>query len=145
MHTIDAESILERPQQLIQQLSLQAHPEGGYYRRCYQAPQSLTVDNSSSQQALELVSKGGKQHRFLQTAIYYLLNGQAFSAFHKIRSDECWFLGEHNSAVRIYEYHHGQLSSLLLDAQHPMHCISAGTWFAAELEQAQPQTPQKAA
>ncbi|WP_354687986.1 cupin domain-containing protein [Cupriavidus necator] len=50
--------------QLIRSLDLKPHPEGGYYRETYRSAPS--------------------------TAIYYMLCGNDYSAWHRIRSDELW-------------------------------------------------------
>jgi predicted cupin superfamily sugar epimerase len=69
------------PQQLIQQFNLQPHPEGGWYKETYKST--------------ELLPRAALPQRFngdrsFSTAIYFLLEQGNFSAFHKIKSDECW-------------------------------------------------------
>lgn len=103
---------------MIKELRLSAHPEGGYYRRVYQSDTALTV--------------AGNQQLPAATAIIYLLTGNDFSAFHRIQSDELWCLGRHNSAVRIIELRE-DWQETLLGPQNPVHCVPAGTWFAAQL------------
>ena len=65
----------------IAKLGLTAHPEGGFYRQTYQA--DLTVVHSSLPHRF-------KGDRSASTAIYFLLQGGDFSAFHRISSDEIW-------------------------------------------------------
>ncbi|MBM4067968.1 MAG: cupin domain-containing protein [Planctomycetes bacterium] len=65
----------------IEQLQLTPHPEGGHYRQTYRAT--------------ELIEHANLPERFngaraFSTAIYFLLNGDEFSALHRIRSDEVW-------------------------------------------------------
>src|ERR1700742_1687972 len=67
-------------QHWIDRLQLQPHPEGGYYRETYRAP--LILPHAA------LSNHGGE--RSASTAIYFLLAGDQFSAFHRIRSDELW-------------------------------------------------------
>jgi len=55
----------------INELGLSKHPEGGYFREIYRSPRN-------------------RNNRALVTAIYYLLDGNDFSAFHKIDADEIW-------------------------------------------------------
>ena len=69
------------PQQLIQQFNLQPHPEGGWYKETYKSTELLPVA------ALPQRFTG---NRSFSTAIYFLLEQGNFSAFHKIKSDECW-------------------------------------------------------
>src|SRR5881296_3029740 len=65
----------------IDQLGLIAHPEGGYYRETYRA--SLSIPR----EALPPQFTGP---RLVSTAIYFLIAGDNFSAFHRLRSDELW-------------------------------------------------------
>ena len=57
----------------IEELQLERHPEGGWYRRVH---------------ASELTDPAGKP---VVTSIYYLLEGHDFSAWHRLKSDELWF------------------------------------------------------
>jgi predicted cupin superfamily sugar epimerase len=61
-------------EKLIKKLNLKAHPEGGYYAEIYRDKKEYTFEN-------------GKKS--ISSAIYYLLVGGNFSAFHRIKSDEC--------------------------------------------------------
>jgi len=65
----------------IKTLALAPHPEGGYFRETYRSP--LTIAAS----ALPPEFSGARQ---ASTAIYFLLDGQNFSAFHRLYSDEMW-------------------------------------------------------
>ena len=71
---------MEAAQHWIDRLRLEPHPEGGYYRETYRAP--LMLPHSA------LPGHGGD--RAASTAIYFLLAGDQFSAFHRMRSDELW-------------------------------------------------------
>jgi uncharacterized protein len=66
----------QRIQQLISQLNLQAHPEGGYFAETYRASENINTTNGE---------------RNLMTSIYFLLTSQDVSRFHVIQSDELWF------------------------------------------------------
>ncbi len=66
---------MEAAQQWIDRLNLQPHPEGGWYRQTYRAPLMLTHS--------ALPGHGGD--RAASTAIYFLLEGDQFSAFHRLR------------------------------------------------------------
>jgi len=65
----------------IDALKLEPHPEGGYFRETYRSPLAI------SQSALPASFAGD---RSVSTAIYFLLRGEDFSAFHRIASDEMW-------------------------------------------------------
>jgi len=64
-------------QDLIRELQLQPHPEGGYFKETYRSKETLGIS--------------GEKVRNISTAIYYLLEEQDFSGFHRIQSDELWF------------------------------------------------------
>lgn len=63
----------------IKKLNLQKHPEGGYYRENYRCQDIINKD--------KLLTRYNDS-RNSSTAIYYLLLGEEFSAFHKLKSDE---------------------------------------------------------
>ena len=105
---------------LIKQLELIAHPEGGYYKRVFASEEHGVFGDE-------------QRRRALCTSIIYLLQGGQFSAFHRIKSDELWQLGEGNTAIRILELQQGKVSETLLSRENPVHCVKAHTWFAAEL------------
>jgi predicted cupin superfamily sugar epimerase len=65
----------------ITKLELKAHPEGGYYRQTYKADLVL------AKRCLPPEFRGA---RSVSSAIYFLLEEQDFSAFHRLRSDEVW-------------------------------------------------------
>ena len=65
----------------IDKLQLEAHPEGGFFRQVYKSEEQI------SQSCLPGRYDGD---RAFCTSIYFLLTGENFSAFHKIRSDEAW-------------------------------------------------------
>ena len=68
-------------QQLVSQYQLQVHPEGGWYKETYKSWEVI------AQNALPQRFSG---ERAFSTAIYFLLDQGNFSAFHRIKSDECW-------------------------------------------------------
>ncbi len=111
------------PQDLLERLALQAHPEGGYYRETYRARQP--------------VSRNGREYA-ASTAIYYLLCDGAYSAWHRIGSDETW----HFYAGATLLVHELQADGTLLthrlddklDGSSFQATVQAGNWFAAELE-----------
>jgi uncharacterized protein len=65
----------------IDRLGLSPHPEGGHYRVTYTS--DLIIDRN----ALPSRFQGD---RVASTAIYFLLAGSDFSAFHRIAADELW-------------------------------------------------------
>jgi len=114
----------------VQKLSLQLHPEGGYYRQTYKADLVLP------QNSLPARFIGP---RAAATAIYFLLRGTNFSAFHRLRSDELWhfYIGAPVLVHVIAE--EGQLSQILLgsdpEAGETLQAVvKAGNWFASHVK-----------
>lgn len=112
-------------EELIQELDLLPHPEGGFYKETYRADRkiSLLEDNSDL--------------RNLATSIYFLLTIENFSAFHRIRQDELWYY--HGGAGMIVHEinkkgeHIEHRLHLDPDKGSPQCRISGGSWFASEV------------
>ncbi len=112
-----------RANDLIQKLHLLRHPEGGYYAETYRSLQTITLQEGIS--------------RPVSTAIYYLLEEDDKSHFHRIQSDEMWFFHQGES-LEIMTIHDGVEGSVLLGndvekGEVPQACIHAHTWFAAKI------------
>ena len=67
--------------ELVQHYGLLPHPEGGWYKETYRSKETVASN------ALPVSFSGD---RAFSTAIYFLLEQGNFSAFHRIKSDECW-------------------------------------------------------
>ena len=109
---------------LIQQLQLQPHPEGGYYRETYRAHLQTTA--------------GSGELRNVSTAIYYLLENNDRSHFHRIQSDELWFFHQ-GQALEVLLLQNGQLTILTLGhdvgrSELPQAVVPAHTWFGARVK-----------
>lgn len=105
---------------LVKKLGLEKHPEGGYFKQTYSSGAVVNVE-------------GYDGPRNIATAIYYLLSGNEFSAFHRIKSDEIW---HHYAGGPITFYtisHNRKLSKIKVGKDVPQAIIRAGTWFAATL------------
>jgi uncharacterized protein len=115
----------------IRELNLTQHVEGGWYRESYRSEIRI------GQKGLPPTFRG---ERNASTSIYFLLENDAFSAFHRIKSDETWHFYAGNG-LTIYELlkdrtlkeHHlgadpgrGQLFQTV---------VKAGNWFASRIEQ----------
>jgi len=105
-------------------MNLVPHPEGGYYRETYRTGETT------------MTSRG--KRRNLSTAIYYLLENDDKSHFHRLESDEMWFFhqGESMEIVLISD---GQekicfLGNDIDQGETPQVIIPAGTWFAAGIK-----------
>ena len=116
----------------IDRLGLSPHPEGGYYRATYKS--DLTITRSS-------LPSGFKGDRSASTAIYFLLRGRDFSAFHRIASDEVWHFYAGSALVVYVIDAEGNNSELQLgkdaDAGEAFQgVVKAGCWFASRLKDA---------
>jgi hypothetical protein len=113
----------------IKQLRLHPHPEGGYYRETYRSPEIIAKAD---------LPKRYKGDRSFATAIYFLLRGNQFSAFHRLKSDEIWHF-YNGSPIFIFVIEkdgHLTTAKLGLNAEEgarPQYIIKAGSWFAAAL------------
>ena len=113
----------------IKKLSLEAHPEGGFYRQTYRADLVLAKD------ALPPEFTGA---RAASTAIYFLLEGENFSAFHRLRSDEVWHFYVGSTLVVHVLDQQGSYSEILLgtdpEAGEALQAVvKAGYWFASRV------------
>jgi hypothetical protein len=112
----------------IEKLKLDPHPEGGYYRQTYKSDLLISADSLP----------GHSGPRTASTAIYFLLEAENFSAFHRLRSDELWhFYAGSPLLVHVIDKT-GGYSSLLLgnnpDAGQVFQAVvPAGHWFASHV------------
>lgn len=112
-----------RVAQLIQDLNLIAHPEGGFYSQIFRSS-SLVVPAD------------GRGDRPGLTTIYFLLPAGAFSRWHRVTSDEVWHFYE-GAPLELLQLS-ADLASLtrvslgpLGHGQAPVHTVVAGDWQAA--------------
>jgi hypothetical protein len=116
------------PRQLIEQYNLQPHPEGGYYVRTYCSEEQIAADHLPERYT---------GSRFISTAIYFLLEGKQFSAFHRIKSDELWHFYT-GAGLLIYVIHpdgRGEILRLGNDLKNGFlfqQVVKAGCWFASK-------------
>jgi uncharacterized protein len=113
----------------IDKLQLEPHPEGGYFRQTYRA--AMTIAGAALPSAF-----GGP--RAASTAIYFLLEGKNFSAFHRLKSDEVWhFYAGWSLVVHVIDGA-GEHSEILLGdnpeaGQAFQAVVPAGSWFASHV------------
>ena len=111
----------------IDTLGLIAHPEGGYYRETYRSGLSI---------AREALPPQFTGPRLVSTAIYFLLDGENFSAFHRLRSDAMWHFYA-GGALTVYVIDASGLCSELQlgrdnEAGESLQVVvKAGCWFAS--------------
>lgn len=114
-------------QQLIDFYGLLPHPEGGFYKQTYCSP--IVVEG-------ELLADDFIGKRHLSTAIYFLLGGTHFSAFHRIKSDELWhfYTGEALHIDVIHpngDFERIRLGSDFSNGESFQAVVRAGCWFAS--------------
>ncbi len=108
---------------LIAQLQLQPHPEGGHYRETNRASEQVNTPRGP---------------RAASTAILFLLTAGEHSCWHRIASDELWHHRGGGGLV-IHELCQAgtarstHLGLEISTGQRPQHVVPAGSWFAAEL------------
>ena len=112
---------------LITRFQLQPHPEGGWYKENYRSDELV--------QAASLPERFGGE-RVFSTAIYFLLERGNFSAFHRIKSDECWHFYA-GGPLHIYMISpDGLFSEVVLGADFEkgqlfQYVVPANYWFAS--------------
>jgi len=112
----------------INKLELHKHPEGGWFKEVYRSEEVI------EHKALNKRFSGGRN---ISTSIYFLLEKDEFSAFHKINSDETWHFYD-GGMIEIYSIsQEGKLiiHKLGLDIENnelPQITIPAGQYFAAK-------------
>ncbi|MGY6647319.1 cupin domain-containing protein [Wenyingzhuangia sp. IMCC45574] len=116
-------------QQIIEQLNLLPHPEGGYFKETYRSTQSIPKASLSKE------FSGDRNH---STAIYFLLTSDTFSAFHKINQDEFWHFYK-GTTIKLHMISpEGEYSSVLIgnnfnNGEVPQFVVPAQYWFAADV------------
>ena len=112
-----------RVAELIRDLNLIPHPEGGFYARIFMS--SSRVEPAD-----------GRGARPGLTTIYFLLPEGAFSRWHRVTSDEVWHFYE-GAPLELLQMS-ADLVSLtrvalgpLTGGQAPVHTVPAGDWQAA--------------
>lgn len=110
--------------QLVKQLSLTPHPEGGFYRETYRSDGTLQL---------------GTGVRNYATSIYFLLTSGTFSAFHRIHQDEIWHFHKGSSVTihlisAIGEYSNITVGADLYNEQSLQAVVPGGTWFGATVD-----------
>jgi predicted cupin superfamily sugar epimerase len=113
----------------IERLDLRPHPEGGYFRETYRSSETIA--------ATALPARFGGARAFA-TAVYFLITRDAFSAFHRIRSDELWHFYAGDAVTIAILDAAGKLTTESLGrdparGESPQVLIPAGAWFAAEV------------
>jgi len=111
-----------RADQLVRDLGLAPHPEGGHYREVFRSRRMVRTDD-------------GRSERWAATSIYYLLRGRDLNRWHRVASDEIWHWYE--GAPMELHLLDGQLSRRTAEVlgpvgegSAPVRAVPAGCWQA---------------
>jgi uncharacterized protein len=112
---------------LIQRHGLEPHPEGGWYKQTYKSTELIAAET--------LPNRFGA-NRVFSTAIYFLLETGNFSAFHRIKSDECWHFYAGDPLLIYIIEQTGELKVIPLGSDHEkgqsfQYVVPANCWFAS--------------
>jgi uncharacterized protein len=114
----------------IASLGLVPHPEGGFYRETYRAPEVIAVEHLPAR-------FGGA--RACSTAIYFLLPGDQISALHRIKSDEIWHFYAGGALTLTLIHPDGRLEAHRLGpdperGESFQSLVPAGCWYGATVD-----------
>ncbi|MGA1875603.1 MAG: cupin domain-containing protein [bacterium] len=114
----------------IERLDLKRHLEGGYFKPTYTSKDIIPVHG---------VPERFTGERPVSTAIYYLLPGDSFSAFHRLKADELWhFYAGTSLTIHIIDrtggYSQRKLGHCLDHGETFQAVIEAGCWFGAAVD-----------
>lgn len=109
----------------IKLLSLQPHPEGGYFAETYRNERELDFP-------------GFEGTRSIGTSIYFLLKRGQTSAMHRIKSDEIWYHHDGGCLEIMERTADGSVKTTCLGrridrGEKLQYVVKAGTWFGARL------------
>jgi uncharacterized protein len=115
-----------RAAQLIEQLRLALHPEGGHYAEVFRS--TATVD-----------TRDGRKRRCALSSIWFLLRAGEVSRWHRVASDEVWchLEGAPIELHRLDGATHALQSVRLApvsDSSAPQCIVPAGVWQAARTQ-----------
>jgi predicted cupin superfamily sugar epimerase len=118
--------------------------EGGYYHESYRSDKYILVGDRSDESLRDHVYSLSKQEnrlfnlRPIYTLIYYLLDGDQFSAFHKVKYDEIWHFYK-GSSVNLYVLNDNEkllnikLGNDIKNHEQIQYVIKGNTWFGADI------------
>jgi len=108
-------------EQWIEELNLEPHPEGGFFKEVYRSQEQMDAHGGS---------------RAVCTHIYFLLREGEFSQWHRIRSDEHWhFYAGGPLGIRMIDEEGSTdfrvLGSKVHRDEHLHTVVEGGTWFGS--------------
>lgn len=119
---------MNNAEQLITRFNLLPHPEGGFYAETYKSKEYILKEH---------LPERFSGTRSFSTAIYFLLPRGNFSAFHRIKSDECWHFYAGETLLVHLIHPNGNLETIRLgnninEGETFQYVVPAGCWFASE-------------
>lgn len=112
---------------LVKHYNLQPHPEGGYYKETYRSEEKINTKENNF--------PNGRNY---STAIYFLIEKNNFSSFHRIKSDEIWHFYD-GDALEVIEIDlkgnliRTQVGRDLKNGQTYQYTVKAGHWFGSRV------------
>jgi len=108
---------------------MERHPEGGWFCEIYRSEEVALKSN---------LQEGFSGDRNFSTSIYFLLEGEDVSVFHRIKSDEIWHFYTGTSALEILWVEKGQLVKRYVGndfekGEQFQVIVPKNLWFAAQL------------
>jgi hypothetical protein len=121
--------IRKTAEEIIKQLNLARHPEGGWFRETYRSAGKLPANT------LPELFDG---ERSFCTAIYFLLERGDFSVLHRIKSDEIWHFYAGASLIihvicRQGTHQTFKLGNDIAAGEAFQIVVPMGSWFGAEI------------
>jgi len=113
----------------IEKLQLQRHPEGGYFKEIYRSDEIIKKESLPERYSDE---------RNFSTSIYFLLEKNDVSLFHRLKSDEIWHFYSGTSLTLYIIDKNGFLKKIVVgdnpdNGEVLQTVIKNGNWFAAKV------------
>lgn len=120
---------LPTAEQVIEELELVPHPEGGYFRELYRSDESLPPEGLPARYRGE---------RAIATSILFLLTRDSYSALHRLASDEVYhlYLGGPLDLSVLHpsgETETVRLGQAVLRGERVQHVVPRGAWQGSHL------------
>lgn len=116
---------MKNAKQYIEELELQPHIEGGYYKQILKSEDVITHN---------------KKERSLYTSILFLLEKDNVSNFHELTADEIWYFHDGNPlTIHMIEqdgtYHNVKLGNDTKNNEVLQYVVKKGTIFGSDVEE----------
>lgn len=119
----------KKAKEYVDKLQLKVHPEGGYFSEVYRSEELIKVNH---------LPERYNSSRSFSTSIYFMLEENQFSSFHRLKSDELWHFYDGTALTIIVINEKGLLDTIRLGndlnkSETFQTVIKKNSWFAAEL------------